>query len=99
MERTAVSQRRRQWHAVSIVSGPASCRAAQELRAIRFLSGEAPPLPLPGCRAGKECSCVYKHHEDRRAKSRRAEEVTGYRRPNPTSEERRKLRDRRSTDD
>jgi hypothetical protein len=65
---------------------------------MRFLSGEAPLLPLPQCGAGSSCPCAYKHHDDRRGQPRRAEEVTGLRRPNPGPQERRQQRGRRSTD-
>ena len=37
------------YHAVSIVPGAACCNAARELRFQRFLSKEAPPLPLASC--------------------------------------------------
>jgi hypothetical protein len=40
------------------------------LETARFLSGEAPPLPLPGCTAPR-CLCRYAHYEDRRARDRR----------------------------
>src|SRR5277367_1965402 len=86
------------WHAVSIVTTPASCHTARALRGIRFLSPEAPHLPLSQCSAGVSCPCSYKHYEDRRGPPRRAEELTGLRRPNPGAQERRQQRGRRSTD-
>src|SRR5580704_6485477 len=85
------------WHAVSIVTTQASCHTARALRGIRFLSNEAPHLPLSECSAGVSCPCSYKHYEDRRGPPRRAEELTGFRRPNPAAQERRQQRDRRST--
>lgn len=33
----------------------------------RFLVGEVPLTPLPGCDLGA-CKCVYLHHDDRRDK-------------------------------
>lgn len=36
----------------------------------RYLSGEAPLLPLPGCTA-TYCQCRYVHYEDRREHNRR----------------------------
>jgi hypothetical protein len=65
---------------------------------MRFLANEAPRFPLNGCGAGKSCPCAYKHHVDRRGQARRAEELTGLRRPNPGAEERRQQRSRRSND-
>ena len=92
------SGRQSAWHAVSIVTTPSSCHTARELRAVRFLSNEAPRLPLPTCGAGSLCPCAYKHYDDRRGKPRRAEELTGFRRPVSGSAERRQARGRRSTD-
>ena len=86
------------WHAVSIVATNASCHMARALATTRFLSREAPPLPLPECGAGNSCPCTYKHHADRRAHPRRAEEVTGIRRPRLGPDERRRDRGRRSSD-
>jgi hypothetical protein len=65
------------WHAVSIVAKTASCDAARALRTTRFLSGAAPRLPLADCAMGRECSCAYKHHSDRRSQPRRKEELRG----------------------
>ena len=57
------------YHAVSI-HGPdvpenAACYAARTLKGKRFLSSEAPALPLAGC-DNAECNCRYVHHHDRR---------------------------------
>ena len=54
------------YHAVSIHTGSAACLQAKALKRKRFLSSEAPQLPLAGCTSGK-CHCVYQHHPDRRA--------------------------------
>jgi len=59
------------WHAVSVVEGPRACPAAEGLRNKRFLSDEAPRLPLPDCSSPWRCKCKYRHHADRRAISRR----------------------------
>jgi hypothetical protein len=48
-----------------------SCAAAHDLRKKRFLSKEAPSLPLSECGNRSACECTYKHHEDRRGKQRR----------------------------
>src|ERR1700723_533081 len=87
-----------QWQAVSIVTTHASCHTARALRGIRFLPNEAPHLPLTNCLAGATCPCAYKHYADRRGAPRRAEELTGLRRPNPGAQERRQQLGRRSSD-
>lgn len=76
------------WHAVSIVPGSGACQPALAVRGKRFLSGEAPPLPLPGCANPSACKCVYRHHQDRRSGPRRALELTGHRTARPPTERR-----------
>jgi hypothetical protein len=61
-------------HAVTIVPGPRACAAARELRDHRFLSREAPVLPLKNCDS-KECTCRYEHYDDRRKGLRRARDL------------------------
>src|SRR5258706_8214907 len=63
---------RQEWHAVSIVGKPGHCQAAEALRRKRFLSAEAPPLPLAECSSPGGCKCTYVHHSDRRVSVRRA---------------------------
>jgi hypothetical protein len=75
----------RQYHGVAIrYYDPCACAAVQRmetkpflwnkpplyLETKRFLSGEAPPLPLPNCTAPR-CLCCYAHYEDRREGDRR----------------------------
>jgi hypothetical protein len=53
------------YHAVSIVAGP-SCRQTELRYGLnRYLSREAPVIPLPTCDT-ENCRCRYVHHEDRR---------------------------------
>jgi hypothetical protein len=86
------------WHAVSIVARGAACEQAVALRDRRFLSGEEPPpLPLPDCPFRHRCSCIYRHHSDRRAGPRRSVDETGIRSMR-TTDERRAGRGRRSGD-
>jgi hypothetical protein len=61
------------YHSVSITAGTAACAAARECAGRRWLSADAPKLPLEGCRAS-ECTCRFRHHDDRRIGSRRAED-------------------------
>jgi len=62
------------WHAVSVVPCARACLAARNLSARRYLSAEAPPLPLAVCDLGN-CTCSYRHHKDRRGSTRRAADI------------------------
>lgn len=62
------------FHAVSIAPGTRNCPQARSLLGQRFLSSEAPTLPLKGC-TQPECTCRYAHHEDRRRQGRRARDL------------------------
>lgn len=53
------------YHAVSIQTGDHACKAARSIEGLRFLSREAPRIPLPGCDA-IDCSCRFAHYDDRR---------------------------------
>src|SRR5262245_14086958 len=59
-----------QFHAVSIITGPQACDAAKAREGFRFLSREAPRLPLKEC-TFPNCTCRYVHHADRRVFARR----------------------------
>ncbi len=54
------------YHAVSVRPGNPSCQAAVQLGRLRFLSRDAPKLPLPECTA-QTCTCRYAHYADRRS--------------------------------
>jgi hypothetical protein len=58
------------FHAVSIAEGPDACDAAKARAGMRYLSREAPRLPLAGC-TNPDCRCRYQHHDDRRTYARR----------------------------
>jgi hypothetical protein len=85
------------WAAVSIVCTSGSCEAARGLKGRRYLSADAPRLPLADCTSPDSCPCVYRKHPDRRTGPRREEDTTGLKRSSPTPE-RRASRGRRSTD-
>jgi hypothetical protein len=53
------------YHAVSIEPGMRACDAVRKLENRRFLSSNAPMLPLKGC-GSPTCQCRYVHHDDRR---------------------------------
>ena len=86
------------WHAVAIRPKGQCCDAVQAQRTARFLSNDAPRLPLAECSTSDTCTCVYKHHEDRRLKPRRQDEKDGLRRSATVTQERRMRHDRRKTD-
>jgi hypothetical protein len=88
------------WHAVSIECGRNGCPAANAVASARFLSKDAPTVPLAGCTKPLSCQCVYKHHDDRRATPRRVADNLGTLRAarHFLGEERRVSRGRRSTD-
>jgi hypothetical protein len=84
------------WHAVTICTPGHACDAANALKGHRFLSKEAPRLPLKGCPSPEFCRCTYRHYSDRRAGPRRASDK-GELRTAPIGE-RRSSRGRRTTD-
>ena len=86
------------WHAVAIRPKGECCEAVQACRTTRFLSSDAPRLPLAECSTSDTCTCVYKHHADRRAQPRRQDEKGGLRRSGKVAQERRLTHDRRKTD-
>ncbi len=61
---------RNPYHCVEIHGGRDACEAARKLGKTRFLSREAPVLPLQGCNA-PHCTCSYAHFDDRREHDRR----------------------------
>ena len=87
----------RRWHGVSVKPGPGACSVADNGRARRWLSREAPMLPLPGCSRPESCRCTYQHHEDRRSMDRRAEDTDAFARPVKVANERRTRKTRRAT--
>jgi hypothetical protein len=62
------------YHAVSIAPGDRCCAASRDLVGKRFLSRDAPPLPLKDC-TQPTCTCRYAHYDDRRKGPRRATEL------------------------
>jgi hypothetical protein len=59
------------YRAVSIVPATGSCAEARRLRKKRYLSNEAPRLPLPQCPQRLTCPCRYRKFPDRRVTERR----------------------------
>ena len=77
---------------VEVLQQPDACKAVRRFAEKRFLSGEAPAIPVPGCDAAK-CSCRYVHHKDRRHMDRRNPHA--YQPKTQAGGERRIKRDRR----
>ncbi|TAA47240.1 hypothetical protein [Corallincola spongiicola] len=87
------------YHAVSIEQGLICCRHVEKLQHQRYLSHEAPHIPLPGCDQ-PTCQCRYKHHSDRRNRHNDRRDIYGVKQALfdvLTTGERRKTRDRRAT--
>ena len=66
------------YHAVSVTAGHPSCEAAKQLGTLRFLTRQAPSLPLTGC-AVRPCECRYSHYADRRTGLDRRVKIGGER--------------------
>lgn len=61
----------RPFRAISIYRGSEACTMAHKFSEHRFLTKDAPQLPLPGCTMSKKCDCRYVKHGDRRGDTRR----------------------------
>ncbi|MGH8254248.1 MAG: hypothetical protein ACRES2_09405 [Steroidobacteraceae bacterium] len=59
------------WLAVRVVAGPGACEAVKRATAKRFLTKDAPRLPLGDCDHQDKCQCKYQHLSDRRGQLRR----------------------------
>jgi len=84
------------WHAVSIVPCDRACASAEQAVGTRYLSKQAPTLPLEGCTTAG-CECRYRHHGDRRQALRRSADVWSGR-GGWIGSERRETRGRRMSD-
>jgi hypothetical protein len=85
------------WHAITIVGTTAACAAAEACRGKRFLSSEAPRLPLAECDA-QRCECRFRHFADRRGSPRRRDENARAATARVVSDNRREKPGRRATD-
>ncbi len=57
------------YHCVELKIPYDACEEVLKLQGKRFLSAEAPILPLQGC--DQNCDCKFKHYDDRRHDDRR----------------------------
>lgn len=60
------------FHCVETHHPSKCCQAIKALHGKRFLSSEAPTLPIQGCDQA-HCECDYVHHDDRRCEIRRTD--------------------------
>ena len=60
---------------VSIRHAGSACKAVKDVETQRFLTAEAPSLPLADCSTPNQCQCKYHHHTDRREDPRRDTEI------------------------
>ncbi len=86
------------FHAVAIRCTKNACQAAQDSHGERYLSAEAPLLPLGQCDRPDRCQCRYQHHKDRRGGSRRGAESGLPTQSDPENVERRHGKGRRIED-
>jgi len=87
------------YHAVAIRCGKTPCQAGQDNQSERYLSAEAPLLPLDQCDRPDQCECRYQHYEDRRGRPRRRSEHGLPEETDSERLERRNVKDRRANDD
>lgn len=59
------------FHGIAVQPGANACDAAQEIAGHRFLSEDAPRLPMDSCTRQPDCRCTYQHFKDRRTEVRR----------------------------
>jgi hypothetical protein len=97
MARTSGGDNSQTWHSVIVVTRGNACPDALAVRNQRFLSKDAPTLPLKDCPHAGTCKCIYRHFSDRRDDARRSEDAIGVRTATPKTE-RRIGRGRRKSD-
>jgi hypothetical protein len=88
---------RRLFHGVALNPGAECCDAMRAIGEQRFLSDDAPRLPLDDCTLARTCRCVYRHFDDRRTQARRDTDIGAPPRDYPDN--RRVGAGRRVTDD
>ncbi|MEM7220569.1 MAG: hypothetical protein AAF515_19565 [Pseudomonadota bacterium] len=85
------------FHGVAVrPRGDVACEAVKAVDSARYLSDEAPLLPLPDCSNPQSCRCIYEHFDERRGSLRRESDIGLPMRDHPN--DRRKGHGRRITD-
>ena len=64
-----VSKSSSPYHCVEVKMSYDACEEVLKLHGKRYLSAEAPMLPVVGC--NQNCKCKFKHYDDRRQDDRR----------------------------
>ena len=65
----------KKYNGVEVHANPATCcQAVRDIAGQRFLSMNAPRLPLDGCDA-ETCQCSFQRYDDRRTEARRLSDV------------------------
>jgi hypothetical protein len=64
--RNAPPKQAQKFYGVSIQPGLNACAAIEKIRGNRYLTLEAPKLPLPNC-SNVDCRCILRPENDRRA--------------------------------
>lgn len=82
------------WRAVRILPGAGACTAAQNASEKRYLTRDAPRLPLRECDRQDKCKCTYRHLSDRRGELRRSAD-SGFGIPTAVPSEKRRPGERR----
>ena len=74
--RQPIATARKLFHGVTISPAQGrACAAVTAVAGMRFLSEDAPLLPLSDCTNPGGCRCIYKHYEDRRSEVRRESDM------------------------
>lgn len=63
------------FHGIEVIACADACEAARNIAGHRYLSDEAPRLPMEACTNPLGCKCVYRHYRDRRTDVRRESDV------------------------
>ena len=87
---------KKSWRAVRVVPAASPCEAVLAIREKRFLTSEAPRLPLRDCDRQDRCQCKYQHLADRRGEPRRSADSSFGGAPKAVSPERRRPGERRA---
>jgi hypothetical protein len=59
------------FHGIAVEPGDKACEAVRRIAGQRYLSEDAPRVPLDECQCVQDCRCVYRHFPDRRTDVRR----------------------------
>lgn len=88
--RNQPSTRNKRYYGVSVQPGNNPCKAIEKIRWCRYLTHEAPRLPLPGCKR-PECRCFLMPENDRRGGfDRRGDSFTAFGDYDPHAHKRRR---------